>query len=230
MNIKIIHSARNAMDATGLTVVIDVFRAFSVEAYLISQNAQRIIPVGEKEVAYDFKKKNKDIILVGERNGIKLPDFDYGNSPTQIENIDFSGKTIVHTTSAGTQGLIRSINADEIITGSLVNAKAIVKYIKDNRFNDVSLLCTSWQNPDYEEEDTICAKYIKAMLEAKPYDIDSKIEELRHTGGAKFFNEELKDVFPKKDFELCTKLNIFNFVLRYNRIDKEYGQITKIDV
>lgn len=36
MNIKIIHSARNAMDATGLTVVIDVFRAFSVEAYLIS--------------------------------------------------------------------------------------------------------------------------------------------------------------------------------------------------
>lgn len=68
------------------------------------------------------------------------------------------------------------------------------------------------------------------MLEAKPYDIDSKIEELRHTGGAKFFNEELKDVFPKKDFELCTKLNIFNFVLRYNRIDKEYGQITKIDV
>jgi len=230
MNIKIIHSARNAMDATGLTVVIDVFRAFSVEAYLISQNAQRIIPVGEKEVAYDFKKKNKDIILVGERNGIKLPDFDYGNSPTQIENIDFSGKTIVHTTSAGTQGLIRSINADEIITGSLVNAKAIVKYIKDNNYNDVSLLCTSWQNPDYEEEDTICAKYIKAMLEGKPYDIDSKIEELRHTGGAKFFNEELKDVFTKKDFELCTKLNIFNFVLRYNRIDKEYGDITKIDV
>lgn len=230
MDIKIIHSARNAMDATGLTVVIDVFRAFSVEAYLINQNAQRIIPVGEKEVAYDFKKKNKDIILVGERNGIKLPDFDYGNSPTLIQNIDFSGKTIVHTTSASTQGLIRSINADEIITGSLVNAKAIVKYIKDNNYNDVSLLCTSWQNPNYEEEDTICAKYIKAMLESKDYDINSKIEELRHTSGAKFFNEELKDVFPKKDFELCTRLNIFNFVLRYNRIDKEYGYITKIDV
>lgn len=230
MNIKIIHSARNAASATGLTVVIDVFRAFSVEAYLISQNAEKIIPVGEKEVAYEFKRKNKDIILVGERQGVKLPDFDFGNSPTQIENIDFSGKTIVHTTSAGTQGLIRSVNADEIITGSLVNAKAIVKYIKDNNYNDISLLCTSWENPEYEEEDTICANYIKAMLEEKDYDINSKVEELRHTGGAKFFKEELKDVFPKKDFELCTKLNIFNFVLKYNRIDEQYGKITKIDV
>lgn len=230
MNIKIIHSARNAMEATGLTVVIDVFRAFSVEAYLINQNAEKIIPVGDKEVAYEFKNKNKDIILVGERNGIMLPDFDYGNSPTQIENIDFSGKTIVHTTSAGTQGLIRSVNADEIITGSLVNAKAIVKYIKDNNYNDVSLLCTSWINPDYEEEDTICANYIKAMLESKDYDINSKVEELRHTGGSKFFNEELKDVFPQKDFELCTRLNIFNFVLKYERLNEQYGQITKIDV
>lgn len=230
MNIKIIHSARNAIEATGLTVVIDVFRAFSVEAYLINQNAEKIIPVGDKEVAYEFKNKNKDIILVGERNGIMLPDFDYGNSPTQIENIDFSGKTIVHTTSAGTQGLIRSVNADEIITGSLVNAKAIVKYIKDNNYNDVSLLCTSWINPDYEEEDTICANYIKAMLESRDYDINSKVEELRHTGGAKFFNEELKDVFPQKDFELCTRLNIFNFVLKYERLNEQYGKITKIEV
>lgn len=230
MNIKIIHSAKKAEEATGLTVVIDVFRAFSVEAYLVSQKAEKIIPVGEKEIAYDFKKRDSNVILIGERMGVKLPDFDYGNSPTQIENVDFSNKIVVHTTSAGTQGLVRSINADEIITGSLVNAHAIVEYIKQNNYQEVSLLCTSWQNPDYEDEDTICANYIKAMLEGKEYDINGEIGKLRTTGGAKFFKEELKEVFPQKDFELCTRLNIFNFVLKYEKISEQYGVIRRIDL
>jgi 2-phosphosulfolactate phosphatase len=41
---------------------------------------------------------------MGERKGKKLPGFDYGNSPTEIQAIDFSGKTVIQTTSAGTQG------------------------------------------------------------------------------------------------------------------------------
>ena len=76
------------------------------------------------QIAYNYKKKDNNFILIGERNGIILPGFDYGNSPSQIENIDFSGKTVIHTTSCGTQGIAGAINAKEIITGSLVNAKA----------------------------------------------------------------------------------------------------------
>lgn len=34
MNIKILHLVEGAKQSTGLTVVIDVFRAFSMEAYL----------------------------------------------------------------------------------------------------------------------------------------------------------------------------------------------------
>jgi len=41
---------------------------------------------------------------MGERKGKKLPGFDYGNSPTEIQAIDFSGKTVIQTTSAGTRG------------------------------------------------------------------------------------------------------------------------------
>ena len=121
-----------AKQATGLTVIIDVFRAFTVEAYLMNNGADKIIPVGDSEIAYKYKKEDPNIILVGERHGKIMPGFDYGNSPSQIENIDFSGKTIVHTTSAGTQGIANASNADVILTGSLVNAKAIANYIKQN--------------------------------------------------------------------------------------------------
>lgn len=86
MKIKIVH---NAKETTGIAVIIDVFRAFTVEPYLINNGAKTIIPVGDKEIAYKLKQKNNDYILIGERNGIKLPGFDYGNSPSQIEKINF---------------------------------------------------------------------------------------------------------------------------------------------
>ena len=44
MNIKIVN---NAKDATGLAVIIDVFRAFTLEPYLIHNGAKKIVPVGD---------------------------------------------------------------------------------------------------------------------------------------------------------------------------------------
>ena len=49
-----------------------------------------------------------------------------------VIKLDLKEKTIIHTTSAGTQGIANAINAEEILTGSLVNAKAIAEYIKRN--------------------------------------------------------------------------------------------------
>ena len=60
MNIKIIHDAKQA---TGLAVIIDVFRAFTVEPYLFYNGVEKLIPVGDKEIAYDLKEKNKEYIL-----------------------------------------------------------------------------------------------------------------------------------------------------------------------
>ena len=52
MNIEIKHLIEGAKEAKGIVVIIDVFRAFSVEAYLANNNAYRIYPVGDKEIAY----------------------------------------------------------------------------------------------------------------------------------------------------------------------------------
>lgn len=57
MNIRVLHMVEGAKQATGCVVIIDVFRAFSVEAYLMNNGAGKIIPVGDKQIAYDLKKK-----------------------------------------------------------------------------------------------------------------------------------------------------------------------------
>ncbi len=228
MNIKIVN---NAKFATGLAVVIDVFRAFTVEPYLINNGAKKLIPVGDVQIAYDYKKKDNNFILVGERNGIILPGFDYGNSPSQIENINFSGKTIIHTTSCGTQGIINSVNARKIITGSLVNAQAIVRYIIKDKIDEISLvvLCRPGELPF--DEDILCAKYIKSLLEDTPLNnLKEEIEKLKTSSGSKFFNKLNQKDFPERDFYLCTEINKFDFILEVKKDEKGNLYVEKIDV
>ena len=230
MNIKILHLIDGAKQATGLTVIIDVFRAFTVEAYLINNGAKRVCPVGDKQIAYDLKKQNPSLVIIGERDGVMLTGFDYGNSPSQIENVDFTDKTVIHTTSAGTQGLENAVNAKEIITGSLVNAKAIARYIQQSGYDDISLVCMGLNAKQPIEEDTLCANYIKSLLEGNPIDLAPEIDKLKSTSGAKFFDSKLQSVFPERDFYLCTQANRFDFVLRFVTSDKELSHIERIDV
>src|SRR5690606_17237699 len=113
--------------------------------YVMNNGAKTLIPVGDLDIAYQLKEENPNYILMGEREGIIQPGFDFGNSPSAIESVDFTSKTVVHTTSAGTQGIVNAVGADEIITGSFVNAQAIIDYIRMKDPAEVSLVCMGWQ-------------------------------------------------------------------------------------
>ncbi len=228
MKIQILQLVEGAKKAEGLTVVIDVFRAFSVEAYLFSKGAKKVMPVGDVDFAYQLKKENPQFLLAGERHGKILPGFDFGNSPSQLSEIDIDGKTVVHTTSAGTQGIANAVNADEILGAALVNAKATAEYIKKVNPETVSLVCMGLEALAPTEEDTLCAMYIKSLLEGTSIDMPAEIESLKHTSGAKFFDPAQNDVFPRDDFGMCTKLDKFDFVLKLVKPENEIPYMTKV--
>ena len=214
--------------ARGTTVVIDVFRAFTVEAYLMNNNIGRIIPVGDLETAYALKRKDPSVLLIGERHGKILPGFDYGNSPSQIENIDMSGRTAVHTTSAGTQGIVNASGATEILTGSLVNAGAVARYIKKTAPQKVSLVCMGLEGKEPTDEDTLCAEYIRSLITGSPISLADRIEGLKKTSGAKFFDEKQKDIFPTADFYLSCEVDKFDFVLKVFKASDGLFSVQKI--
>ena len=214
MEVKILQLLEGAKEATGLTVIIDVFRAFSTTCYAFNAGAEKIIPLGEIKQAYKMKENKPDYILVGERNEQKPPGFDFGNSPSQLLNGNLTGKTIVHTTSSGTQGIANAKNADEIITGSFVNAGAIVKYIQQKNPETVSLVCMGYACEYPTDEDTLCAEWIKNELEGKPNHFAEMVEIIRTGSGARFFEPEKQSWSPQADFELCLDLNRFGFVLK----------------
>jgi len=217
MIINTFHLLEGAKKARGAAVVIDVFRAFSVECYLYHNNVKEVIPVADMDIMYGLKERYPEYILMGERGGKTLPGCDYGNSPTEIENVDFTGKTVVHTTSAGTQGLDNALHADIVLTGALVNSKAIARFLMKNGFREVSLIPMGLAATAEAAEDTLCASYIERLLKGEDPDISADIEKLKDTTGRRFFDPN-QEFLPERDFELCTRLNVFDFVLKAERV------------
>ncbi len=228
MNIEILHLIEGARKAHGLTVIIDVFRASSLACYLFDRGAEKIIPVGKIELAYKLKEQHPDYILIGERNNKKPPGFSFGNSPYEILNQDFSGKTVIHTTSAGTQGIVNAKKALKIITGSFVNAGAVIKFIKHYQPRNVSLVGMGYAGTTPIEEDTFCAEYIRNGLEGKKSNFSAMVETIRKTSGRRFFDPKKADYNPPEDFGLCLDLNAFNFVLEAVSDDKNIITLKKV--
>ena len=226
MEIKIRHLIEGARQAEGLAVVIDVFRAFSLECWLYGMGAKEIRPGSAISQALAWREKDPACVLIGERHGRKLDGFDFGNSPSTVDPEAISGKRIIHTTSAGTQGVTNAVHAEEILTGSFVNAQAIADYILRRQPEKVSLVCMGKEGLLQAEEDELCADYLKSLLtgDGMP-DIDERLRALRTGGGRHFFSSDLQDVFPEKDFWMCIDRDRFDFVIRIG--SDENGLVSK---
>jgi 2-phosphosulfolactate phosphatase len=230
MKILISEFIEGARQAKGLTVIIDVFRAFSVECYVFDSGAARIIATSDPGEAFELKKRYSKAVLVGEREERKIKGFDYGNSPTEIIKADLTGKTIIHTTTAGTSGLVSAINADPVLAGSFVNSSAIARYIVALGPDLVTLVAMGYRASEAAEEDLLCAEYLESLITGRNGNFETRISNLRNTSGKRFFKSENIDFSPPTDFFLCTMTNRFSFVLKAERRFDGNIDMERIDI
>lgn len=225
MEILTLDFVEGARAARGVAVIIDVFRAFTTACQAFENGAERILPAGTIEEALTLKSRHPDAITLGERHARPLPGFDYGNSPILIEPVDFTGRTLIHTTHSGTQGLVHALQADVVLTGSLVNASAVCQYIRSLSPRTVSLVRMGHEATERCEEDDVCAELLAAHLRGELYDLRSIRPRLaRAASAAKFFDKEAPWA-PERDFELCTQVDRHDFVLRLVRTPGEPLQL-----
>jgi 2-phosphosulfolactate phosphatase len=207
-----------ARAARGIAVVIDVFRAFSLAAYAFAGGARAILPVADIEQARQLKRDDPTRLLLGERHAQPPPDFDGGNSPAQVTRRDVRDRELIHTTHAGTQGLVNALHADEVLTGALVNAAAIVRYIRRRTPAEVTLVRMGQEASKRCMEDDLCAELLTARLHGESYPLASIRDRLRLAEGAsKFFDPACQHYAPRADFDLCLAVDQFDFVLRLDR-------------
>jgi 2-phosphosulfolactate phosphatase len=230
MHIEIVDFVAGARAARGVAVVIDVFRAFSVACYAYAGGAERIIPIGAMETALELKRANPGFIALGERHSRQLEGFDFGNSPTHITEADVRGRTLVHTTHAGTQGLTNAKDAAVVLTGALVNARAICAYIESLAPREVTLVRMGTAAATRSAEDDLCAELLQARLSGRAYDTSTIRERLRSAESAQKFFDPGATWAPEGDFNLCTDVDRFDFVLRLTARDQPLPYLERIPV
>lgn len=230
MQVNVVDHVAGAQAATGIAVVIDVFRAFSVAAYAFSRGAATVIPIASVDDARELKRLHPDWLLIGERHARPLPGFDCGNSPTDLGKLDVAGRTIIHTTHAGTQGLTAVPSSIETLTGALVNAGAIVRYLQALQPEIVTVVRMGHEARENCDEDDACAELLRSRLLGESAPTAASVRErLRGAPSAKKFFDPACDWAPEGDFELCTRVDEFDFVLKLDRAASP-PRLRKIDV
>jgi len=217
MEVKRLSLLEGAKRARGMTVVIDVFRAFTTAAFVIANGAETILPVGTIEEAFELRRQNPSWLFMGEVHGHKVSGFDYGNSPDEVSHVDFTGKTVVQRTSSGVQGILAASHATEVLLGSFVMAEATVEYIEKKKPKMVSVVAMGWEGEHKAIEDELCAEYLEARLHGEWPDFPDMVRRIRENpSGAKFF-DKTQTTFREGDFYAAMSLNKFPFALKVIR-------------
>ena len=130
-------------------VVFDILRATSTMMTALANGAREIIPVGEIDEALAIRQSRPEVLLAGERNGLRIraqqtggPDFDLGNSPREFTREAVNGRTIVTTTTNGTRALRACASAQAVLIGSFLGMRALANWIALERPGSLLLVCS----------------------------------------------------------------------------------------
>ncbi len=142
-------------------VVFDILRATTSMTAALSNGASAIIPVSEISQALEVRKRQPEVLLAGEREGLRIRaaqtgsiDFDLGNSPREFTVDKVRGRTIVMTTTNGTRALNACLGAERIYIASFLNLRALACEIEKSE--NLLLVCAgTFEEAAYE--DTLAA-------------------------------------------------------------------------
>lgn len=148
--------------ANNQVLIIDILRATTSMVVMLENGAESVKPVAGVEEAMRLKNENPALLIAGERNGFKVDGFDFGNSPQEFTEEKVQGKSLVITTTNGTQALSLSLEASHIWVGGFLNMDALVKVIVNTQ-KDVYLFCAGWKG-HVNLEDTLFAGAVADAL------------------------------------------------------------------
>ena len=217
MDIRMGSLVRDAREAVGAVVIIDVFRAFTTAAIAFDRGATEITLVAEADDALALHRSGVGDLLMGEVDGKRPEGFDFGNSPHEISQADVAGKSLVQSTRAGTVGVAAAANAETVYLGSFVVAQATVEAIRRERPETVSIIAMGDQGRVRSDEDEQCGIYLRNVLEGRRPSFDA-VKSLIMTGGAtrKFFDPNQPQFHPE-DVTLALELDRYPFAMKITR-------------
>lgn len=142
-------------------VVFDVLRATSTIVTALANGAKSVRPVRTVEQAVELRNQHPDVILAGEREGLRITakmsggiDFDLGNSPREFRPEIIGGKRVVMTTTNGTRAIESCAGAERVVISSFLNLQAVADFLAQQAPENLLVIC-SGTNEEASFEDTL---------------------------------------------------------------------------
>ena len=171
--------------ADSMAIMIDVFRASTTVCAALFNGAKEVVPTDTLDSAVriyqNLSKESR--FLGGERNGTKPSGFEAGNSPLEYSPENVANRTVIFSTTNGTQVFHKAKYAKVKLIASFVNLSKVVNYTYDLAFEkkeieSINILCAGTKGR-FSFEDTLCAGAIIANL------ISKKSEDIELTDSAR---------------------------------------------
>lgn len=209
-----------------IVVIIDVLRATSVMVTALANGAKAIYPYKNIESVLENCKKSDSYVLGGERKGLKIEGFDFGNSPLEYTKEAVEGKDMFMTTSNGTRAIENAANGSKkLFIAAFLNIQSIVeKLLQEN--NDTVIVCSGTDN-EFSLDDALCAgeiirRIVTINKDVKLTDISLSLKLLAENSetiektleGSKHF-EYLKSIGFYGDMNHCFTMDKFQIVPEY---------------
>ncbi len=198
-------------------VVVDILRATSCMVTAFAYGIKNIIPVAKVEECKVLQAQG--MLAAAERDGAKVAGFDLDNSPYSYMHDFIKGSTIAVTTTNGTQAIVKSKQADQIIIGAFLNISTVAAHLLASK-KDVIIVCAGWKG-NFNLEDTLFAGALAyqlkstfettqdstimalAMYESNQSDLLAFVNQSQHV-------RRLANLDIHKDIAFCLQCDVYN--------------------
>ncbi len=207
--------------------VIDVLRASSSIITAFGHGATSVIPAVSKDeaLAISRTRDRKKILFCGEKNGLRIPGFDLGNSPGEYTREVVGGKILIFVSTNGSKMMVKAVRGKRslLIAGFLNLSAASARIARSGK--DCLLVCSGREGL-YSLEDTVCAGMMAMEISRifpEPVALSDEAlsalvlyrhfaDDLAGMAGNSLHGRYLSGLGLKKDILLCVTPNRFDIV------------------
>lgn len=193
-------------DYRDVVVIIDVMRSCTVAPILFERGLADLYLSPSLRSARHLAK-SRNLLLLGERRGLPLEGFNYGNSPAEFLQADLTGKSAVMVSENAPKSLLVAGQARHVFLGGLYNADAVVTRAFSVAQEEIALVCCGFG--DLEDlDDTFAAGYLAGRAKQAHRQLDPKGATLMAISLLKAFPNPLDALWQSRAGHYLRTLNL----------------------
>jgi 2-phosphosulfolactate phosphatase len=216
--------------ASPLGIVVDVLRATSTITQALDAGYARVLCCAEVEEAQALA--GEGVVLGGERQAVRIPGFDFGNSPREFAGRP-AGATLVLTTTNGTRLLLAAASrCSEVLVGSLLNLEAVVDAARASGVEEIGVMCAGVAGEFVLDDAYVAGRFAEA-LDGETTDSSEAAIRLVHTFAsaeealaASKSGANLRDAGLGEDISWCARESVLDVVPRYRGMVGGAAEVT----